>query len=641
MKFITAITVSLALFLAACGGGGSAVQDLPPTLGKAQLAEPIVDAEIELQNKDGELIRTAAHKTDAAGVFELSIPTDVTSRFRIVIRGGTYQGQPFEDRLILDVENFQPGTQLFYVNAATTLIGRYLDRHADSSVAQANSKVKAYLVIPETSSAGFDASNPVQNYFRHENLLKQMQSSNSPNLIAYLDSLVGEMDAGVATHSFGRTPQLQGTSISGAIGKLLKMLMHAVFDDIVSLGFEHLTTYLGIDGTAEILRELHEINHKLDELNSLAHEIRTDTKDTQLQNASASANAAALVIKTQYETLTTMLEQATTLPCAAGKDIANLSAACEEERQAKIALQRQRIEQMMAEILNAKINELSPLLAISKTMVAINSAEPGILARASEFLKSQRLFDAPIDDPRLVELNDFYKTIQIMGTHLLVEAYMYQADNPPGDATPIEQKVYSDAAKDRAAQALNDFEVRTAEQANRMKEMRRQDENTVEQLDKNLIWLRAPISNLPITNADGSVVHLDREASRMCKILADENYSNYNTWRLPTESEFHAFVKGSPNSSGDAHHGNGIFEWLVQQGFQRAPGNGKLYQRGILVDNTMKTAYYSKTSVPLFEYTEALWDYGVDSAVNFINDPRKIGNQYVPSISGAWCVTHK
>lgn len=638
MKFITVISLSMTLLLASCGGG-SDVKDLPPTLGKAQLVEPIVGAEIELQNEDGELIRTADQKTDAAGVFELSIPSYAASRFRIVIRGGTYQGQPFEDRLILDVENFQPGTQLFYANAATTLIGRYLDRHADSSVAQANSKVKTYLMIPATSSAGFDASNPMQNYFRHENLLKQMQSSHSPHLIAYLDSLVSEMDAGTATHSFGRTPLLK-LSLSELILKFMKMLGHAVFDDTVSLGFEHLTTFWGIDGTADILRELHEINEKLDDLSNLAHEIRSTTKDTQLQLVASNANAAAGVIKLQYEKLTTLVAQAPTLPCAAGKDMSNLPRECEEERKAKIALQQRHILALMDEILNTKINGFSPLVAISGSMLAMTPVEPGILGRASEFLKSQRHFDAPIDDPRLVELNDFYKTIQAMGTHLLVEAYMYQAHNPPADATPIYQKAYSDDAKALAAQALQNFDARIAEQAKRVTEMRRQDENTVEQLDKNLIWLRAPISNLPIRHSDDTVVHLDREASRMCKILADENYSNYKTWRLPTEHEFHAFVKGSPNNSGDAHHGNGIFEWLVQQGFQRAPGDGSLYQRGILVDNTMMTAYYSKTFTS-FEHTAALWDYGVDSATNFITDISFIGTPYTPSISGAWCVTNK
>lgn len=626
------LCAALPFALLACGGSGD---DEPVPLvkgfGKAHLSAPLVGASVEVFDAGGQHVGTLEHTTDAGGIFDVELPAGKASRFRLVVTGGTHDGQPFTDRLLLDAEGFDASREPLYANAATTLISRYIDRHPGMGVAQAADRVKAFLKIPAHSSPGFSVDNPHQNYFRHERLLASMQASGAAGLVPFLDGLVAEMNAGVASHTFARAPMLRG-GIGDIFSKLAAFLGHALADEGLGLAFETVMTKLGLDGTAEILHELHEINHKLDELQVLTTEVLVETKDMELQALTLALAKDVTIIQNLYKNLTTVAQTSLT-DCGGG------DAACEELRQARLKDRQDVVLGYMKEILEG-VHGSTPVAMkldiIAGQLGVVTITEPGLFGRASEFLKMSRYFDSAVADPRLVATKEYYQTVQAMGMHLVVEALM--ARQPTEGKSAAEQQVFRERMKKESQDAIDLFNARVAQQDARVNELRFKNEEVVEQLRTNLVWMRAPISNLKRPHLDGEWHDIwPVEAKRLCAILKDEHFAGYSGWRLPTESEFHKFVKGSPNDSGNADGGRGIFDWLVAQGFQRGPGNGQLFQRGIVVDEKMKTAYFTSTYVT-GGYYEALWDHGVDSAADI---PQYRMGHYIPSIAGAWCVTQK
>lgn len=623
MKFRSFLLSLVVLFLVAgCSDSTDSVPDPTPlsALGKANLNSPLVGASIEVRDGRGQHVMTSEETTDAAGTFALKLPAGNSSRFRLVVTGGTYEGKPFQDRLLLDVERFDPDRDLLYVNAATTLISRYMDRHAGASVADASTKVKAFLLIPATSRAGVDVDNPLQNYFRHEILLAAMQSSGVLRLGAYLDGLVDEIDAGIASHAFSRpkAPLLGGSE--DAVKYLLKFLAKAIGDDTVSLAFEHIMTALGLDGTAEILRELHEINHKLDELKDLTTEVLNAVNQGNMQALMAELNGEVSNIKGHYDFLT-LVAQRSAFACQLDAKGAPLDPKCPQAHQQKLDDLKTDIRKHMAAILDAgpggvqsSINHIHDSL--------LQGGGPGVLAAARVYTKGVMPFDPPVVNPRLIQINDYYKTMQAMGVQLLVEAYKA---SDPKDYTPS-------AAKTRSQDALDTNTRFAALQDAAVAKLRRENEDTVEDMRTKLIWLRAPYINIPLPY-DG----FESEASRLCESLAKTNYAGSSGWRLPTDPELHAVVKGLTSNEGNADGEPGIFDRLVAQGFQAGPGNGSLNQRGFLTDRG--SAYFSSTKSGISGvYYEALWDAGVDYAcidrdLEYCGFPTNI-----PKVAGAWCV---
>ena len=638
-KFTNLIALTFLLILAACGGDDSDLNTPGSTLtlGKVHLLSPLVGAHIEVQDKDGRHVTSAEHKSDAAGIFQLSLPAGHASRLRVIATGGTYEGRPFQDTLRLEIDTADRTNAPFYLNAATTLISLYLDRHPGTSFADGAAKVKDFLQIPATSDPGFNVDNPLQSYFRHENLLASMETSGVARLDSYLGTLIDEIDSGVASHSFARAQVEDKAGAGSLVVAFLKFLGHALGDEAFGLAFEQAMTALGLDGTAEILKELHEINHKLDELKALTNKVLVEEKGTQLQIAADKVSLDVGRIEDLYKNLTT-IAQISVAACLTDSNGQPLDAACEALQEARRAKFREKVQEQMRAILEGE-NGTTPmktkLIDINTAMLGTNTADSSILLRANELFNFGKRFAMPDTDPRLSEVNDFYQTIQAMGAHLLVEAYM--AQQPKAGATDAERTAQRESNKSSAQDALDLITRNTNSQNGRIEEYRYKYDDTAEQIGANLIWLRAPISNLDYHFQGRYIFENDKLAEAYCADLKENNYAKVSGWRLPTERELHAFVKGSPNDSGNADGGSGIFEWLIQQGFTRGPGNGNYNQRGIVTDNWMLTAYYSSTGSTV-GYNEALWDYGVDSATNpFSTHP----GQYRPSIVGAWCVANK
>lgn len=640
MRLFPWLFISLSMLLGACGGSGETPAPIVRAIGKVHLSSPIAGARIVMHDENGVYVASAEHSTDAAGIFHIALPADKAGRFRLMATGGTHEGVPFTDTLLLDVDSPSPVKHPLYLNAATTLISRYRDSHPDTSVAEAGLKVKSFVQIPLASNAGFSVDNPRQNHFRHEVLLDAMQASGSADLSSHLDGLIAEMDAGVSVRSFGR--KALGAPLGmAAFEKLMGFLGKELENEALGLIFEKLSTELGLDGTAEILAELHEIQQQLEHLSELTEEVLSLQQEELMQNILLALNPQVEEIKWQYQKLTT-LSQSSIPECARNLVGQLLEADCPEVNQARMAVRQVAIKEFVKEVLEGRDNFEVKLKIIAGLMIkgTGTSLEPGLYARTSDFLKTKRAFNYDINYPEMVSLHEYYQTLQAMGTHLVVEASMAPMHE---NESAIVQDEFRKVAKKRANEAVDfNSKVSTAQNA-RLEELRFKNPEVVEQLRTNLVWLRKPISNLK-RPTDFGIVYYDimfhPQSLAQCSNLARSNYADFNNWRLPTEKELHAMVKGSPNTTGDATGGSGIFAWLLEQGFDAAPGDGSHNQRGILVDASMATAYFSSTmSGASGGYYEALWDYGVDGAEsNPIHTAYGAKFPYIPEIAGAWCV---
>jgi len=346
------------------------------------------------------------------------------------------------------------------------------------------------------------------------------------------------MDAGVASHTFARAPMLRGAFGDNIFSKFLAFLGHALADEGLGLAFETVMTELGLDGTAEILRELHEINHKLDELKELTTEVLAETKDIELQALTLALDADVTIIQTLYKNLTTVAQ--TSLPACGSGD-----AACEALQQARLRDRQKVVRGYMNEILNGVSGSTSvakKLDNIAGKLDVVTATEPGLLGRASEFLKMSRHFDSAVTDPRLVATKEYYQTVQAMGMHLVVEALMAQQSD---STSAVDQRVFRERMKKEAHEAIDNFNARLKQQDARVEALRFKNEDVVEQLRTNLVWMRAPISNLKkphyesscnIGGCGGDWEDIwPVEANRLCRILKDEHFAGYSGWRLPTE----------------------------------------------------------------------------------------------------------
>jgi len=214
-----------------------------------------------------------------------------------------------------------------------------------------------------------------------------------------------------------------------------------------------------------------------------------------------------------------------------------------------------------------------------------------------------------------------------MGVHLLVEAYL--ADDT-GAYT-------QEAARQGGQDALDTFTRYAKLQDEAVAKLRRENEDTVEDMRTRLIWLRAPITYISLPNLNEFPYGYVDEALRQCDALAKAKYAGYSGWRLPTDPELHEVVKGGSSNGGNANGEPGIFTWLIKQGFQSGPGNGQRNQRGFLTN--AGTTYFSRTLSGISgDYYEALWDNGVDFACIKSSGCGPYQDN-VPQVAGAWCVT--
>ena len=641
---LLAAALSVALMLTACGGGEEDSRKFTQRVyGEANLGTPLVGARVEIVGARGQTITASGGATDASGTFVVELPSSGLTNFRVKATGGVHDGKPFDSQLLLDVEGFDPTRDTLDLNAVTTLITRYIDRHPGTTVEAASTRVKAFLQIPASSRAGFDVSNPKQNYFRHERLFAAMQAAGVNSLATYIDGLVSEIDSGAQPRSFARPPLLGGIIEDITVEALLKFLGTSVANQGVGLVFNKAINALGLGGNSEVLEQLKIVNQKLDELKALSAKIFSEAKKTQFDLRAEDLIDDTTLITSQFDALTKIANRLGALQCKVDSQGPASDPSCTPDQKLELRQIQNDIAARRKVILDVGKGGIAYALAkIDTVLMNQNELSSGLLSAARDYTKSTLPFDAPLLDQRLIHVLNYYQIQQAMGTQLLVEANEAEVDQN-GKLAPN-----TFAAKD----ALATITTRFDKQGTYVAGLRRggEKEGTVLDQRTNLVWLQAPVSKMePLRSRATAEPNYPWAAKDQCEKIGWSNFGGYGGWRVPTGPELRAVVKGSPNPTGNAHAGKGIFNWLIQQGFSAAPNNGQSYQRGFLPDNatelrSLRPAYFSSTDsdfIGLFK--EVLRDDGVYGGFVYARSPYddtdSAGFATQVGDAGVWCVT--
>ena len=642
-RALLAATLSVALVLAACGGNEDSAKLTQRVYGEANLGTPLVGARIEIVGARGQIITASGAPTDASGTFVVELPPSGQTNFRVNATGGVYDGKPFDGQLQLDVEGFDPARDTLDLNAVTTLIARYIERHPGTTVDAASTRVKAFLQIPESSRAGFDVSNPKQNYFRHERLFAAMQAAGVNSLNSYIDGLVTEIDRGAQPRSFARPPLLGGIIEDITVEALLKFLGTSVANQGVGLVFNKAINALGLGGNTEVLEQLKIVNQKLDELKALSAKIFSEAKKTQFDLRAEDLIDDTTLITSQFDALTKIANRLAAFQCNVDSQGPPSDPVCTPDQKLELKQIQNDIAARRKVILDVGKGGIAYALdKINTVLMNQNELSSGLFSAARDYTKSTLPFDAPVLDQRLIHLRDYYQTLQAMGTQLLVEANESEVDQN-GKLAPN-----TFAAKDALATITTRFEKQGIYVAGLRRSAEK--DGTVLEQRSNLVWLQAPVSKIePLRSSPTREANYPWAAKDQCEKIGWANFGGYGGWRVPTGSELRGVVKGGPNPTGNAHAGKGIFNWLIQQGFSAAPNNGQSYQRGFLPDNAtdlraLRPAYFSSTDsdfIGLFK--EVLRDDGVYGGFVYARSPYddidSAGFATQVGDAGVWCVT--
>jgi len=210
--------------LSSAGDWAETVQDglyleQPRTLkGKAFLDHPISDAAVKIYDRYGTLLHTEALATGEDGSF--SITRRFPAAFWIVIEEGLMEAEPFDHEVRRYVPEFSQG-KFYKVNAITTLMAEYQERHPDSSHAQVKAATAGYLEIPETVDIDevIYASEWFSYRFSHYFFMREAEPTGG--LTPFIDLLMDEVEI-EATRPFYDLQSVGSTLFKDAMKELAK-----------------------------------------------------------------------------------------------------------------------------------------------------------------------------------------------------------------------------------------------------------------------------------------------------------------------------------------------------------------------------------------------------------------------------------
>jgi hypothetical protein len=248
------------------------VQSAPTLLGSVTVDEAVLGATIRVFDKQGNLLYEQENATEGfEGRFE--IPSEATRPFpmdfRVVATGGTHRGEPFQGELVCD--GLKWPVEILGLNPVTTLIARYRDHHPDIPLAEAQERVRRYLMIP----AEEELVGHLKPYFSGEEFLRQAADMGGPN--AFIDTLVLAID----DPNVPWVPPLGPPGPGGTLGPL-KSFMGSLADDLVAeligWAFGELMTSIFGEEADIVSQKLDQIINLLQALSNQVDQLGRDLK---------------------------------------------------------------------------------------------------------------------------------------------------------------------------------------------------------------------------------------------------------------------------------------------------------------------------------------------------------------------------
>ena len=444
------VSFLLLIVLGGCGNSSSdfqAVSGAPATtqyvvVGKFAPGADVVGAPVELRTVDGTVL--AQTTTDETGNFSFA-PARLPKQLSITARLSEQSDFEFESRL----ERSPEDVSFAVVSIPTTLIGRYLERHPEVTLEQAEEAFSKLVgADPETRWSLFlDESHRYD--FAHlafyhaaqqhggvealvEELLRQadepttaqeIPSETTPEFaldLADADFTGGTLEpdfAQLASKISTRSPQLKKAlfaDIGIALGKkLLGSVADAAVSELGSSVFSWIVGSLGLNGPS-----LSDIQNQLNEIQRTLAEIRIDLLRTRYQDAVTQLNTNAInpitVLNSQIAALVASTP-ITNEPFVASPQVQQLPQNLSQfvTSQALLTLQNYMVGT------NGQINLLEKNVELVNKDAFIETA-PRFMNMP---LRSNRLLD------QVLEPYSLYSGYQAMACNLLAEN-AHQIDNP-------------------------------------------------------------------------------------------------------------------------------------------------------------------------------------------------------------------
>ena len=249
--------------------------------GLVHLDVPLIDATVSIYDLDGVKVFEQQDATHTTGSFIVNVSWgsgswggDIPNDFTIVATGGTVENEPFTGTIVRTVHNYSEG-QYYHLNAITTLITAYLQKHPEMTYGEAEEAVKNFLGVPEYLDMELvvDSSAYYSNLFDHTYFMLQAEEH------ADFDTFIGTL---LDDFEMGQRRIFSAVGDGGSsLGKLLGSLGNDIFSGVMGWG-----VFKGMDaGLGFIMRQLGykdtdmilaEISAKLDEVLTAVHNIETE-----------------------------------------------------------------------------------------------------------------------------------------------------------------------------------------------------------------------------------------------------------------------------------------------------------------------------------------------------------------------------
>jgi len=397
----------------------------PRTLkGKVFLDQPIVAATVYIYDKYGMLLYSATFSTDENGSFSVTEPLPET--FLVVVREGLKNGEPFDYEVKRYIYNFNE-EYLYKLNAITTLMTEYHDRHPNLSFAEVGEVVAKHLSLPETEDINdiIYCSEWHCNSFSHYEFMKAAQAAGG--FTEFIEQSCSEMDlfgSPILPPGFYTVPMpvyssadssISSSLFSKSMGELLGGVAYGVGKEAGGLLLNLVFQGLGTDSRfGDLENSLNEIENNLEQiqesLDTLIDNLEIDTNELETQIVSQNVSDAINSIEDKFDTLLLYSNNPKSLTKAS-------------------------VENFAENILGAW--DISKEVANINTGIIPNIGNnKGLLDLWTDFF----LFQGRVDDGMLMgyylTLEQYFSELlfhQFKGVNLVVEALDYDHQYEPGD----------------------------------------------------------------------------------------------------------------------------------------------------------------------------------------------------------------
>lgn len=274
----------------------------PRTLkGKVFLDHPITGATVQIYDRSGYLLYSVDSATGEDGSFSITRPLPET--FWMVITDGWMDGEPFDHDVRRYISLFNEGDH-YKVNAVTTLMAEYQDRHPELSHMQVKEAVANHLSIPDSIDLDeiIYSSEWFCYYFSHYLFMKEAGAGEG--LTRFTSQFVDELVAG-KTRSFYDTESVGSSYFQDA----MKLLLKGALSKLGGEGTGWILGLLNLGGGddqrfIDMQNDLNEILNDLSQiiglLEDLAQQLALDTNRVETYIEGINAQAAITSIKTHY-----------------------------------------------------------------------------------------------------------------------------------------------------------------------------------------------------------------------------------------------------------------------------------------------------------------------------------------------------